>query len=114
MLVVLHDAASGSPYTPRTTAVAPELGRAFGSVCIHHGPTADGRLKDATIALVARLKSDGLPPERVVVALKTAIARYSPEHLFPSLVGADGDTVHTERAIAYRHVFGWFLDAYFG
>ena len=115
MLVLLPDVPPAfPPYTPRTTAVAPELGRAFGGVCVHHGPTADDRLRDATIALVTRLKDDGLPPERVVVALKAAIARYDPAHRFPSLIEASHDTVHMERSIAYQHVFAWFLDTYFG
>ena len=73
------------PFTPHVTPVAPALGRAFNAECYTHDEQSGLALHDATFALVERLKHDELPPERVVVALKTAIAKNGSLSRMPSL-----------------------------
>jgi hypothetical protein len=94
--------------------VAPALGRAFGAACHHHGPAFDERLLDATRALVERLKRDGLPPEKVLIAVKTALTHYGNLHHPPSLdADADEDPMAAECAAHYRLVFDRFLKTYY-
>jgi hypothetical protein len=109
-----------SPNTCRLTAfpspavaVAPALGRAFDAAWHHHGLHSEERLMEATFALVRRLKDDGLPPEKVLVALKTALTKYAELHSAPSLNADDEDPDGVERVVVYRHVFEWFLEAYY-
>jgi hypothetical protein len=97
----------------RPPPVAPALGRAFDAACHHDGLDADGRLLDATNALVQRLKRDGLPPEKVLIALKTALTRYAGLHHPPSLDADDDAPLEVERAAHYRMVFDGFLQAYY-
>lgn len=95
-------------------AVAPALGRAFDAACHHDGRDPDERLRDATRALVERLKRDGLPPEKVLIALKAALTRYGSLHHPPSLdADGDDDPLAVERAAHYRIVFDGFLKAYY-
>ena len=94
--------------------VAPALGRAFDAECATHDARTELALHDATIALVERLKRDEVPPERVIIALKTAIVKYGTLHRMPSLVDEGQDRRGTHRAETYRKAFAWFLDAYFG
>jgi hypothetical protein len=95
---------------PRTLALAPELARAYAGQRQHPTTEGEARLRAATLALVRRLKSDGLTPERVVVAVKTAIMRYGNEHRPPSLVDEEG---HSSTGVVYERLFQWILDAYF-
>jgi hypothetical protein len=113
LVLSLHrstSAGSGS-YNPHTPALAPELGRAYAAQ--RRQPTSDGeaKLRDITIAFVGRLKEDGLPPERVIVAAKTAIVRYGDEHRPPSLAGEEDG--HVPGGEVYERLFRWLLSAYF-
>lgn len=102
---------AATSYNPHTPALAPELGRAYASQ--RRQPTNDGaaKLHEIAIALVRRLKEDGLPPERVIVAVKVAIARYGDDHQPPSLAGQEPGQVAGGEV--YQRLFGWLLDAYF-
>jgi hypothetical protein len=94
--------------------VAPELGRAFAEACRNDIAQSADALRLATIAMVGRLKADGLPPERVLIAVKTALVRYGGCHLPPSFDN-DGESRLDERhAAIYRQVFDWCLDTYYG
>jgi hypothetical protein len=113
VLSLVSQTGVGAPsYNPRTSALAPELGRTFAAQ--RRAPTdeTNTRLRDITVALVARLKDDGLPPERVIVALKAAIVRYGDEHRPPSL--ADEHESDGPGRAVYERVFQWALAAYFG
>jgi hypothetical protein len=101
-------------FAPPTIPVAPALGRAFDEAWHHHGTDTDERLMDATFALVKRLKGLDLPPEKVLVAVKTALTKYAELHLTPSLDGDDDASAGGDRTILYRRVFEWFLEAYYG
>ncbi len=101
-------------FTPHVTPVAPALGRAFDADCRLHDTQTALALRDATIALVERLKRDDLPPERVVVALKSAILKYGSLHRMPSLVDDAEGLGWTHCVETYRQTFAWCLDAYFG
>ncbi|MDB4873903.1 MAG: hypothetical protein JWM41_349 [Gemmatimonadetes bacterium] len=103
--------ASHSSYSPHVSAVAPELGRAFSVACDDSSPAATSTLRTATVGLVRRLKSDGLPPERVVIAVKTALVRYGGCYATPSF---DEDRAANGRqSKIYRRVFYWALDTYY-
>jgi len=106
--------AAGAPrYTPDTPPIASNLGSAFAQFCRRDTAEATGDLREATVHLVEYLKADGLPPERVVIAMKDALTRYGGYHLPPSL--SDAESAVGERpAMAYRRVFAWCLDAYYG
>ena len=98
-----------SPPSP-TTALAPRFARAYGAEC--RRPSIEGELllRETTTALVQRLKADGLPPERVLVALKAAIARHSDAMELTSL--SDDDTGPSSRSV-HRRVLQWMLESYF-
>lgn len=101
------------PYSSYSAPVAPELGHAFRAFVESATTENETRLQAASLALVHRLRDDGLPPERVVVALKSAIAKYgtgSP----PSFVNeCDDERREPGLPSVYRRVFGWCIDAYF-
>ncbi len=111
MLVLTRD--TTPQFVPSSVPVAPALGRAFDAACRQCGEDAERVLRDATIALVERLKSKAVPPERVVVAIKAALAKYGNVHIPPSLAAEPEDAGGARRAEVYRRVFGWYLDAYF-
>ena len=115
VVVAIHPRAGAvraSPYTPFTPPLGSELGRAFAQVCQGETASATSDLHDATVTLVERLKADGLPPERVVVAIKDALRHYRGCGLAPSLT--DEASAGGERqATAYRRVFGWYLETYY-
>ncbi len=72
-------------------------------------------LRTATMTFVRRMKWMGSPPERVLVVIKRAIADAAAgagEQL-PSLSDEELDNRVGRRAIGYRHVFCWFLEAYY-
>jgi len=113
MLTLLRSGQSitPSPYTPRTPALAPELGRVFAAQRHSRSREGDAQLRAVADALVRRLKDDGLPPERVIVAIKTAIVRYGDEHRAPSLATDDGGRLSADPV--YGRLFQWILEAYF-
>lgn len=108
----LESIAPRRTYNPNSPALAPELGRAF-AACFDH-PTADGdaRLREITTALVQRLKGDGLTPERVLVAIKSALTRYAHLSTYPSLWNAGVEAPDPAHEL-YKRLFDWMLDAYF-
>jgi hypothetical protein len=99
--------------TPAAPLVAPELGRAFNAACHRDTPENSETMRSAVVAFVYRLKRDSLPPERVVVALKTALVRYGGRDTPPSLTDQSLDPQKSHRAAVYSRLFGWCLDAYF-
>jgi hypothetical protein len=101
-------------FSPQVKPVAPALARAFDADCALHDEETAHILHDAIVALVERLKRDELPPERVVVALKSAIVKYGSLHRMPSLIDEAEDMGWTHCAETYRRTFAWCLDAYFG
>jgi len=110
--LVRNAPSQGNPtYHPRTPALAPELGRVYAAQC--HTPTPDGdaQLRDIGFALVRRLKEDGVRPERVIIAVKTAIVRYGDDHRPPSLAAEDSGRPCAEPV--YERLFQWILSAYF-
>jgi len=100
-----------SAYTPTTAALAPELGRMYAAQCRQQTAEGGAQLREITRALVRRLKGDGLQPERVIVAIKTAIARYGDGVDRPSLA-SDGEEEPTAHVV-YRNVFDCLLATYF-
>lgn len=100
-------------YTPPAPAVAPELGRAFNAACCGDSAENSASMRSAVVAFVERLKKDSLPPERVVVALKTALVRYGGSDTPPSLTDQSLDADKGHRAAVYSRLFAWCLDAYF-
>lgn len=103
--------AANAVYHPHTPALAPELGRAYAAQRQRRTTDGEDRLQEITVALVRRLKGDGLSPERVIVAIKAAIVRYGHEHRPPSL--ADPEDGHLRGGEIYERVFHWLLESYF-
>lgn len=100
-------------YTSHTTPLASNLGLAFTEACRDDTATSMQNLQRATTRFVARLKANGIPPERVIVAIKEALTRDGGSKLPPSFDDAEGEAGE-KRSMAYRRVFGWCLDAYYG
>ena len=90
-----------------------QLGLAFADACLNDSQHASEVLQATTIALVRRLKSAGLPPERVVIALKESLARYAGAYFHPSL-DAEDRALGERESETYRAVLAWCLDAYYG
>ena len=99
-------------YTSRVTQPS-DLGLAFAEACRGDTPTSMQNLQRATTRFVTRLKANGIPPERVIVAIKEALTRDGGSKLPPSFDDAEG-LAGEKRSMAYRRVFGWCLDAYYG
>jgi hypothetical protein len=102
-----------SRYASHTTPLASDLGLAFAEACGSDTPSAMQNLQRATTRFVSRLKANGIPPERVIVAINEALTRDGGAKLPPSFDDAEG-VAGEKRSMAYRHVFGWCLDAYYG
>ena len=113
MLSLVRSAGSGTnpTYNPHSPALAPELGRVYATQCHAPTPQGDAQLRDIVFALVRRLKDDGLPPERVIVAIKAAIVHYGDDHRPPSL--ADPEDGHFAAGPVYERLFRWVLASYF-
>jgi dihydrodipicolinate synthase/N-acetylneuraminate lyase len=101
-------------YTPFAAPVAPELGRAFLAACRHDDAQSAAALRLAAVAMVERLKVNGLPPERVVIAMKQALMRYGGCHSPPSFHHEEENLIDGRCDATYRRLFSWCLDAYFG
>lgn len=101
-----------TPYSPTTSPVGLRIGVLFDAVC---GGRNDLRplLRDAVTTLVERMKWDGQPPERVVLAVKTAVAKSGIDGWPPSLINTLDGREPTRCDVLYRDVFGWMLAAYF-
>jgi hypothetical protein len=101
--------------TPRQTPIDPIahiLGQAFVALCDTFSVANETRLRDLVFLFVTRLKANSLPPEKVLVATKYAIASVGngrPPSLADSLASAGNPMRHR----AYRRVFEWLLEAYF-
>lgn len=108
---------ASTPFTSETAAPEREIGPAFVQACQETTSENDARLRHAIVGLVERLKRDGLPPERVVIALKAAIAEDKGARAVLSLLGEmdDGrDRNCRIRNATYARAFNWCLDAYYG
>lgn len=101
-----------SRYTSRTIPLASDLGLAFADACRGDTPTSLQTLHRATTRFVTRLKANGTPPERVIVAIKEALTRDGGSKLPPSFDDAEG-AAGEKRSMAYRRVFAWFLSTYY-
>lgn len=101
-----------SRYTSRTSPLASELGLAFADACRSDTPASTRNLYDATAKLVNRLKANGTPPERVIIAIKEALTRDGESKLPPSFDDSEG-SVDKAQSTAYRRVFAWFLNTYY-
>lgn len=75
------------------------------------GPLAE--LRAATLAFAATLKAEGLPPEKVLVSLKTALTREG-RSLSLAPVCCPDHAPETREHQMYAYVFGWYLEGYFG
>jgi len=103
-------------YNPTFDADAgSQLTFAFDQATDHVSDQTMAALNDAAIDFVDRLKSDGMGPERVIVALKAALRT---GHLrewswFPSLdVSNDWASIQRESTV-YAQLFGWCVEAYY-
>lgn len=106
-----------SPPTPaevQVGALARSVGRAYLDACRNGLTQLDGALKHAVASLAVRLRTEGAPPERVVVALKHALADVDEDHAIPSLNSDDSDEEERLRLRVYQHALVWCLDAYYG
>jgi hypothetical protein len=104
---------SGSAqYTSRTSSGTSELGRAFAEACRTNSPESIRDLRVATSRFVTRLKEDGLPPERVIVAIKQILTREGGTNRPPTLDHEENSRDEPYAAV-YREVFEWSLDTYF-
>ena len=97
--------------THMATHMAPNFGNAFHELCLNESASAKRDLLNTTVALVRQLEVEGLPPERVIIAIKNALVRFGGcdwPHLYDTSCFA-GEC----QASAYRSVLSWSLDAYF-
>ena len=103
-------------YNPTSDADAgPRLTFAFDQATDHVSDQTMIALNDAVIDFVDRLKSDGMGPEQVIVALKAALRAGHLRELswFPSLdVGSDWASTQSESTV-YARLFGWCVEAYY-
>ena len=86
--------------------------RAFAVSCDIGTPEALEALHAATIAIVERLKRDGLSPEHVLVTLKESLTGVTGPSFHPSL-DRDDKSLGVRGPESYRRVVAWFLDAYY-
>lgn len=111
MLSLVRSQPAAPAYDPTVTALAPALGRAYASLAHYPSAETSERLHEATVALVRRLKLDGVTPERVIVAIKQAIRRYG--DCGTPLFLASEDVLHEGAHDAYRSAFHWALATYY-
>lgn len=115
VLTLVHDGLPGVGQAHQTPPdpIAHLLGQAFVAACETFSPLNEARLRDSVFLFVTRLKAKSVPPERVLVATKSAISAAGngrPPSLADSLSGAGNPTRHR----TYNRVFQWILEAYFG
>ena len=115
MLTLVHDGPPGAGQALQTPAdpIARVLGQAFVAACETFSAPNEARLRETVFLFVTRLKAKSVPPERVLVATKSAISSFGdgrPPSLAESLSGSGNPTRHR----TYSRVFQWILEAYFG
>lgn len=103
-----------SPGEAHVGALARSVGRAYRDACRTGAPQLDDALKQAVVSLVSHLRANGMPPERVVVILKQALADGDTGHQLPSLGKDDSADEDRHRQHVYQHALLWCLDAYYG
>jgi hypothetical protein len=106
--------APGTCYSPSGFSDGIAFAHAFAECCDGEHPDECPRLRDATTAIVERMKQDGATPECVIIAMKQAIREHSITHVVPSLVSDKDDQSANGHVRVYERVFGWFLAAYYG
>ena len=113
-IVVAH-ARSSSPYGPMSDAdVAARLVRSFDAASAVGTGDAMLALRDAAVEFVGRLRRQGLPAERVIVALKTLLCGHGPAGWMPSLDAGSGTPRAAGAQTVYASLFGWCVEAYYG
>lgn len=95
------------------SSAAVRMGRAFDRAWRRPSGEAEGELRYAVALLARRLRVESLPPEKVVVAFKTAIRRFGGVHAMPTLVDEETFTDGLECARTYQRAFAAFVDAYY-
>lgn len=99
---------------PADDPIARLLGQAYVALTQSFSARNEARLRELVYTFVTRMRAARVPPERVIVALKEAITAFGgggrPPSLADSLARNEVDRSHG----AYRRVFQWTLEAYFG
>lgn len=109
---VSETAVSYVPTSQRDSGRA--LAIAFDRAAAHRCDETMRELQLAARQFVERLKTDGLPPERVVVTVKALLRAGDRHEWAPSLdAPAEHEPAHAQAAV-YTELFHWCLDAYFG
>lgn len=111
--IAMHITPHSNAVASHPDAAASHLGHSFANACRFRSTRHDALLHAATLAFARRLKSDDVPPEQMVIALKHAIVTYGDGHTRPSLVDGADDDGSTRHAATYRRTFDWCLSAYF-
>lgn len=101
------------PAPPHVAAMCALIGRAYVDACRHNGPHREAELKSAVVTLAVQLRTDGVAPERTVIALKQAIASGDELHTFPTLAQTAGIEDDLRRQRVYQLTLRWCLDAYY-
>lgn len=97
-----------------TTSQAEVLGVAFAQDCHRHSGAADAHLHQAVVDLVTTLKAEGLPPERIIVAMKQALRAHGGLHTDPTLVTEERLTIGEAWGESYDRAFAYFIEVYYG
>lgn len=100
-------------FTPAAPPIAEVLGRAFSDDAAADTSRHRAGLHEATVAFASRLRAEGVPPERAIIALKSAIMQHGGLNRPPSLVDEADDASAAARAATYKCMLDWFLDAYY-
>ena len=114
MLTLMPHGALTSPHARPNLIdpIAEILGQAFAALAETYTTANEPRLRDIVFLFVTRLKALSLPPERVLVAMKSAISAVG-DGRHPSLADSLASSANPLRHRAYRRVFQWLLEAYF-
>ncbi|HEY4304865.1 MAG TPA: hypothetical protein VGM82_10385 [Gemmatimonadaceae bacterium] len=114
MLILMRNGAlaTNQPQPLPLDPIARILGQAFVAACDTLSAPNDARLREIVFLFVTRLKSMSVPPERVLIAIKSAISSFG-DGRPPSLAQSLTATGDPSRLRTYRRVFQWLLEAYF-
>ena len=115
VLTLTHDGVVGQDQSPAfaTDPIARIVGQAFDAACDTFSAANEARLRDIVFLFVTRLKAAALPPERVLIAMKSALTLVG-DGRPPSLADSLGNAGNPTRHRAYNRVFQWVLEAYYG